>query len=722
MRSGVTRQEAKIESKTTEIQSLHRDLQSTQDSLNNWDEVNLNSVEGVYVDDRDGTSISSESRVAGPAISHFPKGGGDPALLPQRARSMPKAAQTKTATPSTQPASNSKASLAVPNSSVPTASSPIEITAPTITVLDFGGPKQREAEHISVYRWPQLAEQSSEFGKSASKTKSLILRSIPEPVCYGLVKLRILKVLTVSKPSASFQLENQYQTSRILISRLQGDSGRSSLRTPRNRLPQPKELLNQRDHLRADRLLGWSTTSSKWVATMKASWTTEMYRSSSKERPRSTQSGTKYYQQSLTDLLTTNWRVCTKCKLKHRESWDMCCNACLRWRDDIRRQEHTTIADWSKWSKDILSRKRRILISKREIETWTDWQWELRAKVKTKEKAKNLPKNNSERGECIRWIFVHSQAWTKTRKAKGRDDFVHVLRQVHRTQIRKVMEEVVMTEVQKAHQNLLVKVRQGKRTGYFVCTSRGEVVRREIRAIFGMLPNVHDSKPSRMLVRKQVCIQTHTPLNLLTKRKNSKYCNLHPDTLWTPDAIANDSVGWQDPIPSKISLSRDQVCSESEKLGTYTGSHPDRIRKSAKSKRSNFRGTIHRMDLAHGSNGKEISLDIAQERVQNCKVFVFWETESWEQCVVTSRKRDFIVDWGASFRMMGKSGLTPEEQAKSRKSKDPAVVMTANGTTHTTEEATVHVCDLDVFVQVRLLTTSPAVLSMGKLFREIGYS
>ena len=144
----MTRQEAKIESKQTEIQSLHRDLQSTQDSLNNWDEVNLNSVEGVYVDDRDGTSISSESRVAGPAISHFPKGGGDPELLPQRARSMPKAAQTKTATPSTQPASNSKASLAVPNSSVPTASSPIEITAPTITVLDFGGPKQTEAEHI----------------------------------------------------------------------------------------------------------------------------------------------------------------------------------------------------------------------------------------------------------------------------------------------------------------------------------------------------------------------------------------------------------------------------------------------------------------------------------------------------------------------------------------------------------------------------------------------
>ena len=43
--------------------------------------MNLNSVEGVYVDDRDGTSISSESRFAGQATVTFPKGGGDPELF-----------------------------------------------------------------------------------------------------------------------------------------------------------------------------------------------------------------------------------------------------------------------------------------------------------------------------------------------------------------------------------------------------------------------------------------------------------------------------------------------------------------------------------------------------------------------------------------------------------------------------------------------------------------
>ena len=47
--------------------------------------------------------------------------------------------------------------------------------------------------------------------------------------------------------------------------------------------------------------------------------------------------------------------------------------------------------------------------------------------------------------------------------SKGkRDDLVHLLRQVHRTKIRMVMENVVMTEAQTAYQNLLVKVRQEK--------------------------------------------------------------------------------------------------------------------------------------------------------------------------------------------------------------------------------------------------------------------
>ena len=41
--------------------------------------------------------------------------------------------------------------------------------------------------------------------------------------------------------------------------------------------------------------------------------------------------------------------------------------------------------------------------------------------------------------------------------------------------------------------------------------------------------------------------------------------------------------------------------------------------------------------------------------------------------------------------------------------------MTANGTTHTTEEATEYVNELDIVVEVKLLKASPAVRSQEKL-------
>ena len=64
--------EAKIESQKSEIQRLQRDLQSAQDSLNSWDEVNLNWIEGVCVDETVGTSTSSVSGMTEPAITHQP--------------------------------------------------------------------------------------------------------------------------------------------------------------------------------------------------------------------------------------------------------------------------------------------------------------------------------------------------------------------------------------------------------------------------------------------------------------------------------------------------------------------------------------------------------------------------------------------------------------------------------------------------------------------------
>ena len=76
--------EAKIEGQKYEIQTPQRDLQTTRDSLNSWDEVNLTSIQGVFVDERVATSTSSVSRITEPAISHLPQPGGDTRAVPTK--------------------------------------------------------------------------------------------------------------------------------------------------------------------------------------------------------------------------------------------------------------------------------------------------------------------------------------------------------------------------------------------------------------------------------------------------------------------------------------------------------------------------------------------------------------------------------------------------------------------------------------------------------------
>ena len=56
------------------------------------------------------------------------------------------------------------------------------------------------------------------------------------------------------------------------------------------------------------------------------------------------------------------------------------------------------------------------------------------------------------------------------------------------------------------------------------------------------------------------------------------------------------------------------------------------------------------------------------------------------------------------------------------KSCSPTIVITANGEVQTHEEATVYVKELDIFLTMRVLENTPAVLSRGKLCDENGFS
>ena len=56
------------------------------------------------------------------------------------------------------------------------------------------------------------------------------------------------------------------------------------------------------------------------------------------------------------------------------------------------------------------------------------------------------------------------------------------------------------------------------------------------------------------------------------------------------------------------------------------------------------------------------------------------------------------------------------------KSCSPTIVIAANGEEQTHEEAIVYVKELDIFLTMKVLDNTPAVLSLGKLCDENGYS
>ena len=85
-------------------------------------------------------------------------------------------------------------------------------------------------------------------------------------------------------------------------------------------------------------------------------------------------------------------------------------------------------------------------------------------------------------------------------------------------------------------------------------------------------------------------------------------------------------------------------------------------------------------------------------------------------------EREFVVDSGASMHMIRKKDLSDPEMDTLTKSCSPTIVITANGEVQTHEVATVYVKEFDIFLTMKVLENTPAVLSLGKLCDENGYS
>ena len=74
------------------------------------------------------------------------------------------------------------------------------------------------------------------------------------------------------------------------------------------------------------------------------------------------------------------------------------------------------------------------------------------------------------------------------------------------------------------------------------------------------------------------------------------------------------------------------------------------------------------------------------------------------------------------MHMISKKDLNDADMDTLTKSCSPTIVITSNGEVQTHEEATVYVKELGIFFTVKVLEHTPAVLSLGKLCDENGYS
>ena len=107
------------------------------------------------------------------------------------------------------------------------------------------------------------------------------------------------------------------------------------------------------------------------------------------------------------------------------------------------------------------------------------------------------------------------------------------------------------------------------------------------------------------------------------------------------------------------------------------------------------------------------------------KTTFFPPSENW--CVpppstIKPEEREFVVDSGASMHMISKKDLNSAELETVTTSRSPMTVKLVNGEVQTNEEATVYVRELDIFLTMKLLEDTSAVLSLGKLCDEHGYS
>ena len=82
--------------------------------------------------------------------------------------------------------------------------------------------------------------------------------------------------------------------------------------------------------------------------------------------------------------------------------------------------------------------------------------------------------------------------------------------------------------------------------------------------------------------------------------------------------------------------------------------------------------------------------------------------------MVAARQRDYLVDSGSSYHVVGDDDITPEEEKTIRKLKTPLYLEAANGSTVATHEMKAYVKDLDLHVKAQRIASAVVSWSSGQ--------
>ena len=135
-------------------------------------------------------------------------------------------------------------------------------------------------------------------------------------------------------------------------------------------------------------------------------------------------------------------------------------------------------------------------------------------------------------------------------------------------------------------------------------------------------------------------------------------------------------------------------------------------------------GEIARQERCARGDAWELARKIYKLK-QEDKASFYSPSEEWillAASTINSEEREFVADSGASMHMVSRKDFNKAELETVRIPKNSIMVVTANGEVPAKEEAMVYVRELDLFVTLMLLENTPAVLSLGKLCEDFGYS